>query len=142
MLQATSIDLEALKEYLECEKGWNLTDIQLFHDESWDEVNAEDPRAFAYVETGSMDINASQYLDEIPPENRIGVLLHEICHLQANEMKDDESEPETDAFLNEHVPEAEFTYSKEVVYGEDQRIALSVQCVSEKFVKTVMGEGF
>lgn len=141
MLEATSIDFEALKEYLECEKGWDLTDLELFHDEELDEANELNPRQFAVVQEGLREVNVTSAMDELPPENRLGILLHEICHIQADEIKDDESEPETDAFLNENVPEAEYTYVKEVIYG-DNRIAVNIQSVSEKFVKLVMGEGF
>jgi hypothetical protein len=105
-------DLDALLSYLigtgKIPPDW--AKIQIRHSAEEDERNRDDPRGFCHVSPGSPYIFCSQALENLEPESRIGILLHEIGHMAYSAWNGEAAEVDADRFCVEQVPEADFTY--------------------------------
>jgi len=110
--------------------------IRLKHSEDQDDRNAMDTRAFCHVIEGKREIHCTKYLDDLPLEARLGVLLHEIGHIEAEAFVGEECEVDADLWVKESVPECDLKYT-DVRYKRGGRIALAMnlQTVSRQFAE-------
>jgi hypothetical protein len=142
-------DLKCLKAYLATRNvviPGTVAVSYAAHSSRQDQVNREDSRAFCYVEnSGTPAIYCTKAIEWLPPEARIGVLLHEIGHLVLKAFEDDESEVDVDEWCVTNFPEAKYAYADVTYYtlnkwgkkGEP-RVANSLQTVSPAFVHLIL----
>lgn len=132
-MRQTAQDLSDLLNYL------GLTGITLCHEPALDLENAKDARRFAFVQEGSSCIFVTRNIEYLPVENRVAVLLHELSHLVNQTLKNEDQEVDTDLWIFETVPEAEYDYHDVVAYAVRgrKRAARNLQAVSSRFVERI-----
>jgi hypothetical protein len=107
---------------------------------SWqqDMRNDQDPRGFAMVMSDKLEIHVAEAINSLPPEYRIGILLHELAHLVADTFLDEDSEVDTDLWILASVPESGYSYGNvSYVLGDTKKVAKNLQKVSEKFLEII-----
>jgi hypothetical protein len=132
-------DLKRLTQYL-TDKGFapslNLMKVEHSHEE--DARNFDDPRGFCHVTNEAWIIYCAQAIEDVRPEVRIALLLHELFHLYLDALSGDESEIDVDSGVLEQVPEAGYHYLSRYKYIDTVRkkvvVAKNLQCVSSEFV--------
>ena len=133
-------DLFKLTQYLVDRRGFipaiRRMNVQHSHEE--DERNEDDPRGFCHVTNQSWVISCAQVIEDIRPEVRVGILLHEFFHLYLPALNGDESEVDVDSAILEQVPEAGYYYMPRYKYVNTFKgrvvVAKNLQCVSSEFV--------
>lgn len=137
-LDISRADLEALKGYLEVERSIAVRGIRLRGDKEADANNRKDPRAFAFVIGKSKVIRCARVMDWLPPNARVGILLHEILHIVLNARHGPESEVDVDEFATAELEKTGYCY-KNVDYLDGPslktRTAKAIECVSTAFLK-------
>ena len=115
--------------------------IKLRWDKDQDERNAEKPRSFCYVRPDDpLTIYCAKTLDNVSTNVRIGILLHEIGHIQLDAFNGDECEVDVDDWVLREFPESGYTYKDHKYYNEltgKYVIGHSLQHVSRKFLETL-----
>jgi hypothetical protein len=146
-MRLSNQNLKNLVEYLIQHNDLSLDfrELEIVYDPDQDALNEKDPRAFCYVVQDDWKIYCTRNLEALPPEARMGILLHEIGHLHldafgAEEGNDnDEFEADVDAWILGNVPEASYTYEDVEYYAliGNLRGAKNLQCVSTQFLRRV-----
>jgi hypothetical protein len=121
-------DLVVLCDYL------NIDNPLLVRSKVADENHRKSPRLFAFVEEQKNAINVSSAMDALPPDIRMGLLLHELGHIHGSM-----DEVEADAWVLAIAPESGYHYEAEITFKsplyEDPVTAKNIQCVSQQFMK-------
>jgi hypothetical protein len=141
-LHRTSNDLRCLVEYLITMHGYPRAFQKLVavHDSAHDEENARDPRAFCYVKEDHWEIYCASALEDVSPEVRVGILLHEIAHLKIPAFKGAASEIDVDSYILENFPEAGYVYADHMYWSRMRNkevTAKSIEHVADTFVKLI-----
>jgi hypothetical protein len=137
-LHGTAQDCLALLRYLRSRgvlpREFKFPNMQVAHSTQQDKMNAKKARAFAHVVPGRWTIYCAAVIERLPPEFRMGLLLHEIGHLAIFGFKNLDSEIDVDEWILKSVPEARYKYENVSYFrdGETQ-VALNVQRVGSEF---------
>lgn len=114
-LVRTEFALEKLLNFLE--RNGLITDREGFaieHEPEQDSLNAADPRAFCYTQPGTGVISCTQQVEFLPDRALLGILLHEIGHIELGAFEGDESEIDVDEWCvntelgYQYVPEVKY----------------------------------
>jgi len=141
-LEKSSGDLHRLVEYLITVHGFpkSFRRIALVHDPMHDEVHAKDARAFCYVTEHRWEIYCAAALDDVTPEVRMALLLHELVHLKLPAFSGARAEVSVDTYILETLPEAGYIYKDYSYWSREhdkEVTAKALQCVSKKFVEAI-----
>jgi hypothetical protein len=143
-LPRTDEDLNRLTAYLVGRYAWpqEFLEIQAHWSTDQDQANAKSPRAFCHVLQGEMKINCARALEDVSPQVRIGVLLHELGHIYLQAFKQPDAEVQVDEFCIAAVPEAGYHYASHKYYYPHSVapvMAENVEHVSKNFVGLLHG---
>ena len=141
-LERANQDLRNLVAYLQEENTVSTgLDFRLAHDKHLDKDNLQDPRAFCAVAPKDTIISCTQYIERLPQDARIGVLLHEIAHIQEQAFAGDECEVDADVWILENVPEANYHYGNvRFIRNSEAVTAENLQMVSAEFARKIRGQ--
>jgi hypothetical protein len=140
ILPETEQDLTALLIYL---LGRNLVGsysavLTVEHSERQDRYNEKSPRAFCHVMPGDKIVYCSRWIESLPGKNRVGLLLHEIGHMEIYGFKNLDDEVDVDEWILKSVPEARYRYETvEYPAGRVVRVAQNLQTVGEDFYERI-----
>lgn len=143
-LPKTDADLRLLSEYLVLEKEMPgfVSALKIEHDPKQDEQNQKDPRAFCYVRPDNLGtIYCAANLEQVLPEVRMGILIHEIGHIVLDAFNGEESEVDVDAWIESEIPEAGYTYENTgyTRFEGGWAMGKNVQRVLPEFVRMIHG---
>jgi hypothetical protein len=141
-LPATSSDLTGLLLYLLGRNlvGQECASLEAVHSLRQDKFNLKSPRAFCHVMPGDWAIYCSRRIEDLPGRNRVGLLLHEIGHLEIHGFKSLDDEVDVDEWILKSVPEARYQYETvSYLVGDqaDPRVAQNLQTVGEDFYERI-----
>ena len=135
--------LDKLKRYLHAHRlvdRYILSSIQVEFSDYATQNNERKPRAFAFVVDREFTIFLARQFKALPARNQLGILIHEISHINLHTFKDSGvSEVETDLWIEEALPEADYGYET-VKHPITGRRIKNIQTVSKDFVALITGE--
>lgn len=111
----------------------------LEHDPEQDIRNAADPRAFCYVTPGEVGIiYCARALGNLPDRALVGILLHELGHIELGAFNGDESEVDVDEWGTGIG--VGYQYADVVYYRSlgDTVVAENIEVVSPEFAAQIM----
>lgn len=133
--------LKPLLKYL-CDNGhitiWMKSQIKTSHSRKADKSHDKSARSFCFVILGERIIHYASSITALPPKAVTGILLHEIAHMIIEENGGD-PELGVDEWVLDNVPESGYEYL-DVKYEDfdgERKIAKNIECVSNKFLKTI-----
>lgn len=133
-------DLQNLIAYLNSNMRIKALTSQAFANRSLEcnERNAADPRGFCFATAKSNVIAYADNIEYLPAENRIGILLHELGHIELQAFKGPASEVDVDVWCCD-IPGSGYRYANVEYWspGHGPRTANSIQCVSSEFVRRI-----
>jgi hypothetical protein len=123
-------DLSVICDYL------GLPRPSLIYSREADQNHLNNPRQFAMVESGKNAIYVSGAIEHVPPDVRMGLLIHELGHIHGSL-----DEVDADAWVLSVAPEAGYHYEAEVTFKsplyEEPVTAKNIQCVSQQFMRSL-----
>jgi hypothetical protein len=143
MLEKASHELELLKDFLRREHELP-SGVKLQWDAEHDLVNRADTRAFCYVRSNDPVIYCSAAIENLLPEARMGVLLHELGHLLLEAFCGDDCEVDVDEFCMNEVPASGYHYADAQYlspWTNELVTAKNLECVSPAFLEEVYSGG-
>lgn len=141
-LDRTEFALEKLLNFLEA--NGLITDRQGFaieHNEEQDALNAADPRAFCYTQPGTGIISCTKQIEFLPDRALLGILLHEIGHIELGAFNGDQSEIDVDEWCVN--TETGYQYVPEVKYllnNSTPVIATNIEVIDAKLALEILTE--
>ena len=122
------------------ERVLRTPNYRLEYSEDADQEHLENPRQFCFVTPDNWVIYCSRAIEDVSPNVRIAILLHEIGHLHCDAFLGDESEVDVDTWVLQEFPDAGYTYMNHRFYSQvhgDDVVAKNVQHVHDSFVNEV-----